>query len=57
MPQACDIAKDRLKHTDAYMRWQDDFVHLVSLMHALAIMSLRCDTELSNLSTCVPADR
>lgn len=32
-----------------YAEWKADFVHLLSLMHALAVMSLRTDADLTNL--------
>lgn len=32
-----------------YKEWKEDFVHLLSLLHALAILCLRCDQDLANL--------
>ena len=37
------------KGRDDYGEWKADFVHLLSLIHALAVMSLRTDADLSNI--------
>ena len=37
------------KGRDDYGEWKADFVHLLSLFHALAVMSLRTDADLSNI--------
>ena len=40
---------ENAKDLEDYKEWKEDFVHLVSLLHALAILCLRCDQELENL--------
>ena len=42
------------KGRDDYAEWKADVVHLFSLMHALAVMSLRTDADLTNLVQHVP---
>ena len=40
---------ENAKDLEDYDEWKKDFVHLLSLLHALAIMCLRCDASLNNL--------
>ena len=41
---------ENAKGLEDYDEWKADFVHLVSLYHALATQCLRCDTNLRNLA-------
>ena len=43
-------SKDRTDYTD----WKADFIHLLSLQHALAVMSLRLDADLRNIVPHLP---
>jgi predicted membrane chloride channel (bestrophin family) len=40
---------ENAKDLQDYKSWKEDFVHMISLLHALAIMCLRCDRDLDNL--------
>ena len=40
---------ENAKDLEDYKEWKEDFVHLLSVLHALAILCLRCDQDLTNL--------